>query len=272
MTTIARTQHTALGLPADWQVPAFDVVELCPKATDYCIVVPVLNEGERIRTQLRGMMAADLGCDLILADGNSCDGSTDPAELTAAGVTTLLVKTGRGRLSAQLRMAFAYALHAGYRGVVTIDGNGKDGFDAIPAFVEAMRQGYGYVQGSRYVAGGVAEHTPWDREIGVRLLHAPVISLAAGFRYTDTTNGFRAFSAELLSDPRVQPFRDVFDTYNLHYYISVRAPRLGYRTVELPVRRSYPERGATPTKISGIKGRLLILKQLFAAAAGAYDP
>ena len=114
-----------------------------------------------------------------------------------------LVKTGPGRLSAQLRMGYAFALMRGYDGVVTIDGNGKDGFDAIPAFLAALDAGYGFVQGSRYVPGGVAERTPLDRAIAVRLIHAPLVSLAAGFRYTDSTNGFRGMSAALLRDPRV---------------------------------------------------------------------
>jgi dolichol-phosphate mannosyltransferase len=169
-------------------------------------------------------------------------------------------------------MGFAYALQRGYLGVVTIDGNGKDGYEAIPDFLAALAEGYDFVQGSRYLPGGVAVHTPLDRELGVRLLHAPALSLAAGFRYTDTTNGFRGFSARLLGDPRVRPFRDVFDAYNLHYYLSVRAPRLGFRVKELPVRRAYPSRGKTPTKISGLAGRLRILEQLLKACVGAYDP
>ena len=43
---------------------------------------------------------------------------------------------------------------------------------------------------------------------------------------TDTTNSFRAFSAGFLSDPRVAPFRAVFDSYNLPYYLAVRAAEL----------------------------------------------
>jgi len=261
-----------MTLPPDWQVPAFDCTDFAPKAHRHCIVIPVINEGERILNQLRGMQALGLAADILLVDGGSSDGSTEPERLKSLGVTSLLVKTGPGKLSAQLRIGFAVALQRGYEGIVTIDGNGKDGFDAIPAFIARLDEGYGFVQGSRYIAGGVEENTPLDREYAVRLIHAPVLSLAAGFRYTDTTNGFRAFSAAFLSDPRVQPFRDIFDTYNLHYYLSVRAAKLGYRVCELPVQRSYPVSGKTPTKIAGLSGKLGILRQLFEAAAGAYDP
>lgn len=258
--------------PDEWQVPDFTIHDLHDKKHDCAIIIPVINEGARIKNQLAGMARHDLGGDIIIADGGSKDGSVDAALLAGWRVTSLLTKTGPGKLSAQLRMGFAYAILRDYRYIVTIDGNGKDGFDAIPAFFEALKQGYGFVQGSRYLAGGEAVNTPMDREIAVRLIHAPILSLASGVRYTDTTNGFRGFSSEFLRDPRVAPFRNIFDTYNLHYYLSRRAPKLGYKVCELPVRRAYPDEGKTPTKISGLAGRWLILKQLGLTVMGAYDP
>jgi dolichol-phosphate mannosyltransferase len=138
--------------------------------------------------------------------------------------------------------------------------------------LEALEQGYDFVQGSRFLPGGLEHNTPLDRKLGAKLVHAPLISVAAGFRYTDTTNGFRAFSTRFLLNPRVQPFRDVFDTYNLHYYLSIKAPRLGFRVKEIAVTRVYPESGPVPSKISGWSGKLEILKLLFLASAGRYDP
>src|SRR5690606_15118792 len=111
-------------------------------------------------------------------------------------------------------------------GVIAIDGNDKDDPTAIPAFAAALDRGVDHVQGSRYLPGGHHEHTPLLRHAGVRLLHAPLISRAAGVRYTDTTNGFRGYSATLLRDPRVQPFRHVFSRYELHYYLAIRAGEL----------------------------------------------
>jgi dolichol-phosphate mannosyltransferase len=132
--------------------------------------------------------------------------------------------------------------------------------------------GYDHIQGSRYIPGGVGVNTPVSRSVGVRLLHAPLISLAARFHYTDTTNGFRAYSRRLLTDPRVQPLRDIFVGYELHYYLAIRAARLGFNVIETPVTRRYPDSGKTPTKISPIKGNLLVLRTLIAAVMGRFDP
>src|SRR5581483_11272361 len=238
----------------------------------YCVCVFVINENGKLHKQLAAMRPHCAGVDVVVADGGSTDGSTDPGALQPLGVNTLLTKTGPGKLGAQMRMAFAWALDRGYRGVVCIDGNGKDGPDAIPRFVEKLEEGFDHVQGSRFVPGGVSENLPRSRWLGVKLLHAPLVSLASRFRYTDTTNGFRGYSRRLLEDARVAAFRDVFVGYELHYYLAIRAARLGLRVCEIPVARRYPARGPTPTKISPVRGNLRVLKCLFAACAGWYDP
>ncbi|MEM7737307.1 MAG: glycosyltransferase family 2 protein [Deinococcota bacterium] len=262
------------SLPTTWQVPDYEVQVFHPKRTRYCIGIPIINEGERIRTQLAEMYEQGLPdqADVILADGGSNDGSTAADVLEPVGVRTLLTKRGPGKLSAQLRMLFAYGLCEGYDGFVLIDGNGKDGVEGIPQFLEAMSEGWDYIQGSRYIPGGVERNTPLSRKLGVKFLHAPLLSIASGTRYTDTTNGFRAVSKAFLEDARLQPFRDVFDTYNLHYYLSLMAPKLGYQVKEVPVRREYPDSGAIPSKIKGLSANWHIMQLLFETVIGRYTP
>ena len=253
-------------------VPAHERYVFGDRRHKYCVAVFAVNEGERVRRQLGAMAPLAERIDIVVADGGSTDGSLAVDSLEGFGLRALLVKRDEGKLSAQMRMAIDFALAEGYDGMVVIDGNGKDDVTAIPRFVELLAQGYDHVQGSRYVAGGQGINTPLSRTLAVRLLHAPVVSLAAGTRYTDTTNGFRAYSRRLLTDPRVAPLRDVFMGYELHYYLAIRAARLGFRTIETPVTRRYPKAGKTPTKISPIKGSLTILRTLAAAALGRFDP
>jgi glycosyltransferase involved in cell wall biosynthesis len=257
---------------AAWELPSFEVVPCGERRHDVALCVFVLNEGERIQAQLREMRALRLPVDVVIADGGSTDGALDPAFLAEQGVRALLIKRGPGALSAQMRMAFAWCLREGYTGIVTIDGNGKDDPRAVPAFITALQDGADHVQGSRYVPGGKGINTPLARHLGVLLLHAPLISLAARTRYTDSTNGFRAYSRRFLLDERVRPFRDAFVGYELHYYLAIRAGRLGFRVVELPVTRAYPADGAIPSKIKGWRGNLRILRTLWRAVRGAYDP
>lgn len=263
---------TDTPFPADWQIPAHDAVILAERRHDHVLVIPVINEGERIRGQLRRVAEARLPVDVVVADGGSTDGSLDLDFLRSVGVRALLTKTGPGKLSAQLRMAYGWCLAQGYEGIVTIDGNGKDGVEAVRTMVEKLRDGFDYVQGSRYAPGGVAENTPLERTIANRGIHAPLLSLAAGKRYSDTTNGFRGYSSRYLLDPRVAPFRDVFMRYELLFYLTTRANQLGYRSCEIGVVRRYPAGEPTPTKISGSGAKLDVLKQTFNAALGRYKP
>ncbi len=253
-------------------MPDYRAVALQPRRSRYCCAVFVLNEGERLHAQLERMRPAAAQVDVVVADGGSSDGSVAEEQLRGRGVRALLVKTGPGRLSAQMRMAFAWALDEGYEGIVVMDGNNKDDPAAIPAFVAALENGCDHVQGSRFVPGGRAVNTPLVRLLGIRLLHAPLVSLAAGRRYTDTTNGFRAYSRRLLLDPRVAPFREVFSGYELHYYLAIRAARLGFTVAEVPVAREYPAHGKIPTKISPVRGNLRILRTLLRACLHAWDP
>jgi dolichol-phosphate mannosyltransferase len=254
------------------EVPAYEAVVFKPRAARFCLCIPVLNENGRLHAQLDRIQPFLNQVDVAVADGGSTDGSVAADTLQRLGARALLSKKGAGRLGAQLRMAFAWALDQGYEGVITIDGNNKDDPAAIPLFVKALEDGVDHVQGSRFVKGGHAVNTPLLRWLGVRLLHAPLISRAARFRYTDTTNGFRAYSRRLLEDPRMAVFRAVLSGYELHYYLAIRSARQGLRVAELPVTREYPKTGKTPTKILGWRGNLEILKTLWKTARGDYDP
>lgn len=255
-------------------VPAFAYEEYAPKTKEYVVLIPVINEGERILKELYRAYKHQIAdhADIVICDGGSADGSTEARKLKKLRVNTLLVKKDKGKQGAQLRMGIYWALKRGYKGIITIDGNYKDSIEDVPRFIQKLEEGYDFVQGSRFIKGGRAVNTPFSRLLAVRLLHAPVISVTAGQKFTDTTNAYRAYSARYLKDERVAPLRDVFMTYELLAYLSVRATQLGYRACEIPVKRVYPKRGAVPTKISFLKGNTELIRILFKNYRGAYNP
>jgi dolichol-phosphate mannosyltransferase len=202
---------------ATWQVPIFDNKLWLGRTRRWCIVIPVINEGERIKKLLARMTASNIHniADIIIVDAGSSDGSLELKFLKRQGVKGLLVKKDSGKLSAQLRCAYAFILDQGYDGVVTIDGNNKDNPAAIPNFIEALKQGNDFIQASRFIKGGVAKNTPKIRDFAIRFIHAPLLSFFSGFKWTDTTQGFRAYSKRILTDQKIAPFRTVFNSYEL---------------------------------------------------------
>lgn len=254
-------------------VPKFESKEYDKKKNKYALLIPIINEKEHIKSELNKAKKANIYkyVDIIICDGGSTDGSTRDEVLKKYKVNTLLTKKDIGKQGAQLRMGIWWALERGYEGIITIDGNDKDSIEDVIEFVKKLEEGYDFVQGSRYIKGGKAINTPKIRTLALRLLHAPIISLTAGKWYTDTTNNFRAYSKKYLTHKEVLPLRDIFMTYELLAYLSVRADQLNMKTCEIPVTRAYPKTGKTRTKISFFKGNFELLKILFLNLFGKYN-
>lgn len=259
--------------PPDWEVPEFRIDFWDGKTSDYCVVVPVINEGDRIRQFVHRLKEGNIDtiADVIIVDGGSTDGSLDQNYLRTHSVRGMLTKSGPGKLSSQLRVAYAFSLLAGYDGIVTIDGNNKDDPHEIYDFIHLAQNGYDFIQASRFIRGGRHRNTPFLRYLAIRFLHAPLLSISSGFHWTDTTQGFRAYSRRSLQDPRVKPFRNIFKDYELLAYLSYRLPKVGLKCIETPTCRLYPK-GKAPTKISSFSGNLDLVKTLFLACSGRFNP
>lgn len=247
--------------------------EFAKQKSEYALVIPVINEGERLASLLDRMGYLDIfqKFDVIVTDGGSTDGSVAETRLRARGVNTLLVKQSEGSLGTQLQCAYNFALNRGYRGVVTIDGNNKDNPAGVFRMKRVLDEGIDFAQGSRFISGSIHTNTPWMRLAAVRLVHAPLLSLFSGHKWTDTTQGFRGYSRKLLKDTGLCLFREELSDYNLLFYISKRAPQLGFRCVEVPTERNYPLGTETPTKIVGVVALARILTSLLIVCFGWYD-
>jgi hypothetical protein len=153
---------------------------------------------------------------------------------------------------------------------VTIDGNGKDDVTRIPEFIKALEDRYDYAQGSRFIKGGKHKNTPSDRVFFNRFVISPLLSMAAGKWYTDTPLAFRSYSRKYLLHPGVKPFRDIFQRYELLFYLTTRANRLGLKSKEIACSRSYPK-NKVPTKIVGWK-KVNDMINIVKISLGLYNP
>ena len=91
-------------------------------------------------------------------------------------------------------------------------------------------------------------------------------------RCSDVTNGFRAYKASLLKDPRVNIWQDWLDGYELEYYLHYKALTLGYRFIERPVSKTYAFRNKGGySHISPMRDWWQIVGPLFLLKMGAKD-
>lgn len=254
----------------------YQTIEIIGKQNEYSLCIPIYNEGNRILTELEKAKKAKVNeiADIILLDGGSTDGSISVENLKNFKVNTLITMKEKGlyKQSEALKAGFDFVIKRKYKGVITVDGNDKDGIEDVEKFVEKLEEGYDYIQGSRFLKNGKYENTPLTRYIAIKYIHAPIISLKSHKKYTDTTNLFRGYSIKYLTDKRVQIFRDVFKSYELSVYLSTRADEINLKTCEIPVQRCYPSKKKYPTKVGKIKGNFLIIKSLLENLAGKYNP
>lgn len=203
--------------------------------------IPVYNEEAHIGALLeRFVPVLEQGTiDTLLAVD---DGSTDatPQILKKHGFCRAITHPAHQGCGDAIRSAYRYAIEHGYDVFTIMAANGKDDPAEIEKIVAPiLREEADYVQGSRFLKGGRSEGLPLHRNVAMRLYTA-TFSLFLLRRFTDCTNGFRAYTTALLRDARLdwsQPW--LGHSYEIEFYMHYKAAELGYRLVEVPVSKVY---------------------------------
>ena len=204
--------------------------------------------------------------EVLVVDDGSRDRSADVARAAGATVLSLGAVCGVG---AALRAGYRHGLQRGFDVLVVVAGNNKDSPEEIPLLLDPIADGRAdFVQGSRFLkAGADFGPMPLYRNLATRL-HPLLFSLVARRRVTESTNGFRALHRRVLEDSRLNLEQPWLDEYELEPYLYLKAIRLGYRTVEVPVTKIYPPRALGQTKMQPGRGWWSILRPLVLLGLG----
>ncbi len=224
-------------------------------------LIPCFNEGAAIE-RLVSAMPACVSHTLVVDDGSD-DGTG--ATAVRAGATVLRHESRRG-VGAALRDGYGWAVREGFDCVVVLAGNGKDDPREVPHVIEPIvAEVADFVQGSRWLgADQPLGAMPLYRRVATRV-HPLLFGLATGRFVTESTNGFRALHRRVLEDPRLS--LEGLDGYQLEPSLYAQVIALGYRTVEVPVRKVYPhQNGATVTKMQPVVGWGQLITPLVRAA------
>lgn len=224
-------------------------------------IAPVFNEKGKIGRVVR-RIPRDVVEEIVVVSDGATDGSAE--EAAEAGATVLKHERTMG-VGAAIRTGLKYGLEKGFDVLVVMAGNDKDDPDQIKELCAPILEGKAdYVQGSRYAKGGSYGKMPLHRTILTRA-YPWLVRLATGFPITDATNGFRAHSPAFLKDPRVNMDQDWLDRGELEYYLQLKALLLGFRVVEVPVRKIYPDLSAYKnyTKIKPVYDWIRNLRPIF---------
>jgi glycosyltransferase involved in cell wall biosynthesis len=175
--------------------------------------------------------------EVIAVDDGSTDGT--PAILRGCEHCAVITHPSRRGIGSTMQSAYRYALERDYDVFVIMAGNGKDDPAQTARVLAPILEGEAdYVQGSRFSPGGVTEGLPPHRNLAIRLF-TWTFSLLVRHRFTDCTNGFRAYRTSIIQDGRLDWSQDWLGSYELEYYMHYKAVQLGYRVTEVPVSKVY---------------------------------
>ncbi|MEK6953181.1 MAG: glycosyltransferase family 2 protein [Nanoarchaeota archaeon] len=169
------------------------------------------------------------------------DGSTDNTETEAKkeGIVVITHKKNMG-VGAAFKTAIRYAQENNYDVCIHFASDNQDDASYVPKFIEKIKQGYDFVQGSRYIKGGKRINHPLFR-ILTTYSYSLIFSLITFKRITDATNGFRAYRTEIFKNKNINISQDWLNRYELEPYFFYKVIKEGFKVTEIPVLKRYPK-------------------------------
>lgn len=155
-------------------------------------IIPAYNEEESIASTVDEFLAAKTGCDYLVVN----DGSSDGTERVCRehGYRYVTHPTNLG-LTGGVQTGMKYALSHGYDAAIQFDADGQHVPTFIPAMVAEMeRTGADIVIGSRFVN---ERKSLSARMLGSRLISG-IIRLTTGQAIADPTSGMRLFNRAMM--------------------------------------------------------------------------
>jgi len=199
------------------------------------VVIPTYNESENIDRVLRRVRGALPDATVLVVDDGSPDGTGDIAEKvgTEIGNIELLRRTEKSGLGSAYRAGFRWGLDRGFDVCIEMDADLSHDPDALPDLVAPLGKGFELVIGSRYVPGGSIPNWAWHRRLLSRGGNVYASTLL-GLGVTDSTSGFRAYSASVLNRIALDNIRA--EGYGFQIEMTYQAKRAGAPIVEVPIR------------------------------------
>ena len=186
------------------------------------------EEGDNIGDVLKAVPADACGLEvasLVIVDGGR-DGTAQVALDSGANTCVFPTNLGQG---VALQVGYRLCIGGGARYVVTLDADGQNDPTELAVMLEPLVDGSAdFVVASRRL--GIDETSDRVRRAGV-VVFAWVMNLLTGSNLSDTSNGYRALSTELLADVVDRLEQRQYQTAEL----LITAISRGWRVTERPM-------------------------------------
>jgi glycosyltransferase involved in cell wall biosynthesis len=190
----------------------------CPRIG---VVIPTHNEAQNLYYILPDIPS--IVSEVILVDGHSTDDTIVVAQQLLPAIR-IVRQVGRGKGDA-LRLGFAVSTSDI---IVTLDADGSTDPTEIPRFIEALRQGYDFAKGSRFLEGGGSTDITPLRRLGNYWL-CRLVNLLFRRRFSDLCYGYNAFWRYCLDYLEIDS-----NGFEVETQMSLRMHKAGLKIAEVP--------------------------------------
>ncbi len=191
------------------------------------ITIPAYNEERtisKILVEIKEVMGKqDYDYTILVYDDGSRDRTSIVAEKNGAKVVSHsrnrgLAQTFRDEMSECLKLKANIIVHT--------DADGQYHSQHIPELIETVKSGYDLVLGSRFL--GKIQDMPFLKRLG-NIAFSKVLSSLIKVKLTDTTTGFRAFTADVAREI------NYINTFTYTQEQIIKAAKQGFKIAEIPI-------------------------------------
>ncbi|MGI8616660.1 MAG: apolipoprotein N-acyltransferase [Actinomycetota bacterium] len=210
------------------------------------VILPTYDEAKTIRDVVTGVLALP-GVEALVVDDSSPDGTASTVRELMAGEprVRLVERPVRSGLASAYLEGFGRALDEGYDLIVEMDSDLSHDPLELASLLDAARDRYHLVVGSRYVPGGSV--TNWSRaRLALSRMGNIYASVMLGLPLHDATSGYRVYRRVLLQDLVVDAFHA--DGYGFQVELVMRSWLRGWTIGEVPI--TFREREHGHSKLS----------------------
>jgi dolichol-phosphate mannosyltransferase len=218
---------------------------------DSYIIIPTFNEADNLPELVAALFSLPLaGCNLVVVDDNSPDGTGEIAEGLARDYPDrikVMHRAGKLGIGSAYITGFRTALQAGADAIVQMDADFSHPPEMVISLLDALAS-TDVALGSRYVPGGMLdEHWPiWRKGLSTfgniyakTILRLPI---------HDATGGFRAWRRDTLLGMPLERIRS--NGYAFQVEMVYVAHRLGNSFIEVPFYFADRHRGSSKMSFS----------------------
>lgn len=190
------------------------------------ITIPAYNEEQTLPQVLREIRAilgnTDYNYQILVVN----DGSTDRTTEIALEQGAIVVTKKHSGLAETFKVEMQESLKRKADLIVHTDADGQYNPQHLPELIKKVQEGYDLVLGSRFRQKNSS--MPFLNRIGNKAF-ATVISSLIKIKLTDTTTGFRAFTAEVARDI------NYINTFTYTQEQIIKAAKQGFKITEIPI-------------------------------------